>query len=65
MNPAHPHTKLWVAREAGVPVLIYASMSGVTGRIEDYIYPVYLYLHRHLSGRRPFRRFIRTPEKTG
>ncbi|ADB60470.1 amino acid permease-associated region [Haloterrigena turkmenica DSM 5511] len=47
------------AEEAAVPVLVYASASGVPGRIEDYLFPVYRYLRRRLrnAGIRPFRRF--------
>ncbi|ADQ69244.1 amino acid transporter [Halogeometricum borinquense DSM 11551] len=59
-----PDRVIDLAREANVPVIIYASSSGVTRHIEDYLYPIYRYLHRHLAERRPFRRFIRTPEKT-
>ncbi|MFB6353169.1 MAG: amino acid permease [Halobacteriales archaeon] len=60
-----PDRVIDLAREAGVPVIIYASTSGVSGRIEDYLYPFYRYLHRHLAERRPFRRFVRSPETTG
>ena len=38
------------AEEAGVPVLIYASASGVPERLEGYLFPVYRYLHRRLRG---------------
>ena len=51
-----PDRVIELARAADVPVLIYASTSGVSGRIEDYVYPVYRYLHRHLVERRDFRR---------
>jgi amino acid transporter/nucleotide-binding universal stress UspA family protein len=59
-----PDRVIDLAREADVPVLIYASSSGVTRQIEDYVYPIYRYLHRHLAERRPFRRFVRTPDET-
>ncbi|MFB6359817.1 MAG: amino acid permease [Halobacteriales archaeon] len=59
-----PDRVIDIAREAGVPVLIYASSSGVSGRIEDYLYPVYRYLHRRLADRPPFSRFIRSPATT-
>jgi nucleotide-binding universal stress UspA family protein len=36
------------AEEAGVPVLVYASPSGVPERIEDNVFPVYRYLHKRL-----------------
>jgi amino acid transporter/nucleotide-binding universal stress UspA family protein len=41
------------ADEAGVPVLVYAAPSGISGRLEDYLFPVYRYLRRRLHGRRP------------
>ena len=37
------------ATDAGVPVLVHAAPSGFSGRIEDYLFPVY----RYLSGRLP------------
>lgn len=36
------------AETAGVPVLVYASTTGVPERIEDYLFPVYRYLRRRL-----------------
>jgi len=36
------------AEEAGVPVLVYASPSGVPERIEDNVFPVYRYLYKRL-----------------
>jgi nucleotide-binding universal stress UspA family protein len=38
------------AEEAGVPVLVYASASGVPQRVEDSFFPVYRYLRRRLRG---------------
>jgi len=43
------------ARDADVPVLVYADPSGVSGRIEDYLYPIYRYVHTLLRERRTFR----------
>ena len=40
------------AREAGVPVLVFASTQGVSGRFEDYLYPVYRYLRKLRRERR-------------
>lgn len=37
------------AEEAGVPVLVYASASGVPERIEDRLFPIYRYLYSRLS----------------
>ncbi|WP_411967741.1 amino acid permease [Haloferax sp. YSSS75] len=34
------------AREAGVPVLVYASAQGFPERLEDYLFPVYRYLRQ-------------------
>jgi amino acid transporter/nucleotide-binding universal stress UspA family protein len=59
-----PDHVIEAARAANVPVLVYADTSGVSGQIEDYLYPAYRYLRRHLGHRRPFRRFIRSPEET-
>ena len=59
-----PDLVIDLAREAEVPVIIDASSSGVSSRIEDARYPVYRYLYQRLSERRPFRRFIRTPGET-
>lgn len=52
-----------LARAADVPVLIYASSRGVSGRIEDTLYPVYRYLQRHLSHHHPLRKQSRTPSE--
>lgn len=37
------------AEESGVPVLVYATAGGVSGRIEDYLFPVYRYLRKRLD----------------
>ena len=57
-----PDRTIDLARAADVPVLVYASSSGVSGRIEDYLYPIYRYLHRHLAERRSFRSADRSSE---
>ncbi|MFC5277217.1 amino acid permease [Halorubrum rubrum] len=49
-----PDRVITLARGADVPVLVYAGTSDVSGRIEDYLYPVYRYLRRHLVKQRPF-----------
>jgi APA family basic amino acid/polyamine antiporter len=36
------------AAAAGVPVLVYATPGGITGRIEDYLFPAYRYLRARL-----------------
>jgi amino acid transporter/nucleotide-binding universal stress UspA family protein len=41
------------ADEQGVPVLVYASETGVRGRLEDLLFPVYRYLARIRGRRRP------------
>jgi amino acid transporter/nucleotide-binding universal stress UspA family protein len=43
------------ANEAGVPVLVYASETSVSGRVEDYLFPVYRYYKQLRRGRRPYR----------
>ena len=53
-----PDRVIGLAREAGVPVLVFASAQGVSGRVEDYLYPVYRYGRKLLMGRR------RRPERT-
>ena len=40
------------AELSGVPVLVYASASGVPQRIEDYLFPIYRYLSGLRSGDR-------------
>ena len=40
------------ARDAGVPVLVFASPGGVSGRVEDYLFPVYRYARKLLRERR-------------
>jgi amino acid transporter/nucleotide-binding universal stress UspA family protein len=59
-----PDRTIELARDAGVPVLVHASSSGVSGRVEEYLFPVYRYLRRHLGERRGFRRLIDTPTET-
>ncbi|MFB6160525.1 MAG: amino acid permease [Haloferacaceae archaeon] len=59
-----PDRVISLARAADVPVLLYASSSGVSGRIEDYLYPVYRYLRRHVTRPRPFRRVVRSADET-
>ena len=59
-----PDRVIDLARGADLPVIIYASATGVSGRIEDLVYPIYRYLRRHLAERRAFRRFIRSPAET-
>jgi amino acid transporter/nucleotide-binding universal stress UspA family protein len=41
------------ANEAGVPALVYANATSVSGRIEDFLFPVYRYYKQLRSGRRP------------
>jgi nucleotide-binding universal stress UspA family protein/uncharacterized membrane protein YhaH (DUF805 family) len=43
------------ATEAGVPVLVYASSTSVSGRVEDILFPVYRYFKQLQTGRRPMR----------
>jgi APA family basic amino acid/polyamine antiporter len=38
------------AEESEVPVLIYATASGVPQRVEDYVFPVYRYVRRRMRG---------------
>ncbi|MFB6101211.1 MAG: amino acid permease [Haloplanus sp.] len=59
-----PDRTIDLARAAGVPVLIHASTSGVSGRIEEYLFPIYRYLRRHLGERRAFHHIIGTPSET-
>ncbi|WP_436930791.1 amino acid permease [Halosimplex halobium] len=59
-----PDRTIDLARSANVPVLIHASTSGVSGRIEEYLFPIYRYLRRHLGERRAFRHIIETPSET-
>lgn len=40
-----------LAVEAGVPVLVYASASGMPERIEDYLFSVHRHLRSRLGGR--------------
>jgi amino acid transporter/nucleotide-binding universal stress UspA family protein len=59
-----PDRTIDLARSSNVPVLIHASTSGVSGRIEEYLFPIYRYLRRHLGERRAFRHIIETPSET-
>ncbi|AFK21046.1 amino acid permease (plasmid) [Haloferax mediterranei ATCC 33500] len=59
-----PDRTIDLARSSGVPVLIHASTRGVSGRIEEYIFPIYRYLRRHLGRHRAFRHIIETPSET-
>ena len=47
-----PDRTIALAREAGVPVLVLSSTQGVSGRVEDYLYPVYRYLRKLRRERR-------------
>jgi nucleotide-binding universal stress UspA family protein len=38
------------ATAEGIPVLVYATASGVPERVEDYVFPVYRYLRRRIHG---------------
>jgi amino acid transporter/nucleotide-binding universal stress UspA family protein len=58
-----PDRTIEFARAADVPVLIYASTSGISGRLEETVFPVYRYLRRHLGERRAFRRTVETPSE--
>ncbi|WP_435320754.1 amino acid permease [Haloarchaeobius sp. TZWSO28] len=58
-----PDQTIEYARDANVPVVIHASTSGLSGRLEEYVFPVYRYLRQHLGGRRGFRRVAERPEK--
>ena len=40
------------ARAAGVPVIVFASTQGVSGRLEDYVYPVYRWFRKLRRERR-------------
>ncbi|MFB6196495.1 MAG: amino acid permease [Haloplanus sp.] len=59
-----PDRTVDLARAADVPVLIHASTRGVSGRIEEYLFPVYRYLHRLLVERGASRRTVETPTET-
>jgi APA family basic amino acid/polyamine antiporter len=58
-----PDRTIDLARGADVPVVVHASTSGVSGRVEEYLFPVYRYLRRHLGHRRAFRHVIDTPDE--
>jgi len=47
-----PDRTIALAREAGVPVLVFASTQGVSGRVEDYLYPVFRYVRKLRRERR-------------
>jgi hypothetical protein len=59
-----PDRTIDFARSSNIPVLIHASTSGVSGRIEEYLFPIYRYLRRHLGERRAFRHIIETHSET-
>ncbi|MCT9098066.1 amino acid permease [Haloarchaeobius sp. HME9146] len=58
-----PDQTIEYARDANVPVVIHASTSGLSGRLEEYVFPVYRYLRRHVGGRRDVRRVAERPKK--
>ncbi|PSP79675.1 hypothetical protein BRC81_04010 [Halobacteriales archaeon QS_1_68_20] len=41
------------AGEAGVPVVVYASETALSGRVEDVLFPLYRVYVRMRTGRRP------------
>ncbi|MFC7046340.1 hypothetical protein ACFQH6_13815 [Halobacteriaceae archaeon GCM10025711] len=49
----HPDRVIDLADAAGVPVIVYANVSSIQGQVEDYLFPVYRYVKRLRSGRRP------------
>jgi APA family basic amino acid/polyamine antiporter len=59
-----PDQTIDLAREANVPVLVFASSSGVSGRIEDYLYPLYRYVHRVVAERQSSRTLDEMPTET-
>jgi amino acid transporter/nucleotide-binding universal stress UspA family protein len=59
-----PDRTIDLARSMNFPVLVHASTSGVSGRVEEYLFPVYRYLRRHLGERPAFRHIIETPSET-
>lgn len=48
-----PDRVIDLAADAGVPVLVYASESGMRQRIEDRLFPLYRYYKQLTSQRRP------------
>jgi nucleotide-binding universal stress UspA family protein len=44
-----PDRTVELAAETDLPVLVYASSVGITGRIEGWVFPVYRYLRKQLS----------------
>ena len=47
-----PDRVIDLARQEGVPVLVFASTQGVSGRVEDYLYPAYRWARKLLRERR-------------
>ena len=41
------------ATEVDVPVLVYATPGGLSGRVEDYLFPIYRYLRKRFGGGTP------------
>lgn len=60
-----PDRVIELAREADIPVLIYATPSGISRHLEDYFYPLYRYVRRRLGASRPSRPVDRAGETTG
>ena len=60
-----PDQVIELAREADVPVLIYATPGGISRHLEDYVYPLYRYVRRRLGESRPSRPVDRAEEETG
>ncbi|WP_435365699.1 amino acid permease [Haloarchaeobius sp. DYHT-AS-18] len=58
-----PDLTIEYARAADVPVVIHASTSSLSGRLEEYVFPVYRYLRRHLGRQRKPPALVETPEK--
>jgi amino acid transporter/nucleotide-binding universal stress UspA family protein len=48
-----PDRVIDLSKGPGVPVLIYASSTGVSGHLEDFVYPVYRYVRRLISRESP------------
>jgi len=59
-----PDRVIELAKSADVPVIVYASSTGVTGRLEDYIFPFYRYYLRLRSDNRPMDSGSRETERT-
>ncbi|MFB6105247.1 MAG: amino acid permease [Halobacteriaceae archaeon] len=45
-----PDRVVSLANAADVPVIVYASSVGLTGRLEDRVFPIYRYLRKRFSG---------------